>query len=329
MLTRFLIFLGTPLPKSRLRKFAGPTFAAVLFLLAIRLLVREIQTISWDEFVAGMTSVPPVYLVIAAFLVTLNYILFICYDLLALRYIKKSIRLRRVALVSFVGYALGNNLGFLLAATPLRFRFYSRWGLSPRQIVVLVAILGLTFQSGLWFLGGIVLITVPIELPPDLGLPIGTQTIGVVLLTISIGYAVVCFAWRKPWPIGELHLQPPEPGLMSLQVAVGAIDLLISATTLYLVLPGDALTPFTVVLAAFMVAITASSLTQVPGGLGILELILLTLLKGTVGDGVLASVLIFRCLYYIAPLLVGMTVLVAHEIYGGALEARQAKQLSE
>ena len=75
-----------------------------------------------------------------------------------------------------------------------------------------------------------------------------------------------------------------------------------------------------------MVAIAVSLITQIPGGLGVLELILLTLLKDTVGDSVIASVLIFRLLYYVAPLLVGMAVLVGHEIYGGAIEARQASQ---
>ena len=50
------------------------------------------------------------------------------------------------------------------------------------------------------------------------------------------------------------------------------------------------------VLAAYMVALSVALLTQVPGGLGVLELILLTLLKDSVGESVLASVLIFRLL---------------------------------
>ena len=105
---------------------------------------------------------------------------------------------------------------------------------------------------------------------------------------------------------------------------MAAIDLLISATALYLVLPGDSAVPFAQVLAAYLVAIGVAMMTQVPGGLGVLELILLTLLKGTVGDTVLASVLIFRVLYYWLPLLAGMIALVGHEIYGGALAAREA-----
>lgn len=291
----------------------------------MRLLVHEARSITWDEFMAGLTGVPPLYLGFAAFLIALNYGLLISYDLLALRYLCRSIPLRRVALVSFLGYSLGNNLGTLLAATPIRFRFYTRCGLSPSQIVVMVSILGLTFWSGLWFLGGVVLVWVPVDLPPQVTLPFGTRTLGVILLSLAVGYLIVCWTWRKPWPIGELHLRPPEPGLMSVQASVAAVDLLISATALYLVLPGEVIVPFAVVLAAYLVGIAVSLLTQVPGGLGVLEVILLTLLKESVGESVLASVLIFRMLYYILPLMFGMVTLVAHEIYGGALEARRAK----
>jgi uncharacterized membrane protein YbhN (UPF0104 family) len=314
------------LPKRKLRAIAGPALAVVLFVLAIRLLVHEAMSITWDDFVAGLTGVRPLYLGFAAFLIALNYGLLISYDLLALRYLCRSIPLRRVALVSFLGYTLGNNIGTLLAATPIRFRFYTRWGLSPSQIVVLISILGLTFWSGLWFLGGVVLVWVPVELPAQVQLPFGTRTLGVILLSLAVGYLIVCCTWRKPWPIGELHLRPPEPGLMSVQASVAAVDLMISATALYLVLPSDSTVPFALVLAAYLVGIAISLLTQVPGGLGVLEVILLTLLKESVGESVLASVLIFRMLYYILPLMFGMLTLVAYEIYGGAVEVRKAKE---
>ncbi len=319
------------LPKRKLRAIAGPGLAAVLFILAIRLLIREVENgnITKDKFIEGLTGVPPLYLAIAALLIALNYGLLICYDLLALRYLCRSLPLRRVALASFLGYSLGNNLGSLLAAAPIRFRFYSRFGLTPRQIAVMISILGLTFWSGLWFLGGAVLVSVPIDLPADTALPfgLGTRAIGVILLSLAIGYLIVCFTWRKPWPIGELHLRPPEPGLMAVQASVAAVDLLISATALYLVLPGDTVVPFAVVLAAYLVGIAISLITQVPGGLGILELILLKLLQDSVGESVIASILIFRILYYVLPLMFGMIVLVAHEIYGGAIEAKQAREV--
>ena len=308
------------------RKTIGPAFAVFVFGFAVHLLVQEAAKISWVDFKAGLLGVPPLYLGFAVFLVALNYGLLTSYDLLALRYLCRSIPLRRVALVSFLGYSLGNNLGTLLAATPIRFRFYSRWGLSPSQIIVLVSILGLTFWSGLWFLGGIALVAFPIELPERYMLPFGTRALGFILLSLAIGYLFVCAMWRRPWPIGKLHLRPPEPGLMSVQASVAAVDLLISATALYLVLPGDALVPFATVLSAYLVGIAISLILQVPGGLGVLEVILLKLLKDTAGDGVLASLLIFRLLYYILPLLFGMVLILGYEIYAGAMEAKQARE---
>lgn len=312
----------SPVWKNRLRSIAGPLLALVLFLAAMRLLVGEAKKISWDEFTAALTGIPWIYLGIASLLIAMNYVLLITYDLLALRYLRRPLPLRRVALVGFLGYSLGNNLGTLIAAAPLRFHFYTRWGLSPSQIVALIAFLGLTFWSGLCFLGGVVLIAYPVSLPEDISLPIGTRALGVVLLALWIGYALSCAIWHKPIPIGGLSLRTPHIGLMGLQTSVAAVDLTISATALYLVLPANTVVPFTLVLAAYLVAIAVALATQVPGGLGILELILLKLLAGTVGQTVLASILIFRVLYYVLPMLFGIILMVVHELWEGAAQMR-------
>lgn len=304
------------------RKIIGPVMALALFAFAIRLLIQEAGKISKEEFLSGLTSVAPMYLLIAALLVALNYVLLACYDLLALRYVCKALPLRRIVLVAFLGYSLGNNLGTLIAAAPIRYRFYHRWGLTHHQIVAVMSLLAITFWSGVCVLGGLVLTLAPIELPTDYQLPFGTRTLGILLLSVALIYGLICTFWHKPWPIGKLHLCPPTIGLASVQASVAAVDLLISATALYLVMPGDAVVPFPTVLAAYLVGIVVSLITQVPGGLGVMELILWTLLKDTVGKPVLASVLIFRVLYYILPLLFGMIVLVAHEIYSGAVEAK-------
>lgn len=304
------------------RKLLGPAIALIVFVFAIRLLIQKASQIPREEFVGGLTSIEPVYLLISALLIVLNYGLLTCYDLLALRYVCRVLPLRRVALVSFLGYSLGNNLGTLIAAAPIRYRFYHRWGLTHTQIVALISVLGLTFWSGVCVLGGISLTLAPVELPAQYALPFGTRTLGILLLSITGIYGLVCLFWHKPWPIGKLRLRPPSVGLASVQASVSAVDLLISATALYLVMPGDAMVPFSVVLAAFLVAIVVSLVSQVPGGYGVLELILLHLLEDSVGPRVAASVLIFRILYYVLPLFFGMIVLVAHEIYSGAQEAR-------
>ncbi|MEM9645206.1 MAG: UPF0104 family protein, partial [Planctomycetota bacterium] len=249
-----------------------------------------------------------------------------CYDILALRYVLKPLPLRRVMLVSFLGFSLGNNLGTLLAATPIRFRYYRQYGLTNRQLMGMMSVLALTFWSGLAWLGGIVLLISPIDLPERIQLPFGTRTLGGILLAVAVAYTILCIAWRRPWPIGKLHLRLPAPGLAIVQASIAAVDLIISATVLFLCMPSEAIVPFPIVMAAFLVAITISIITQVPGGLGVLELILFALLKDTVGSPVLAAVLIFRVVYFIIPLIFGMITLVAHEIYVGAVEAREGRE---
>ena len=75
------------------------------------------------------------------------------YDQLAFVYIGRTISRWQVAMASFVGYAIANNVGFaLLSGTSARYRFYSRWGLSGGDISRVVV-----FYSGTFWLGLIVL----------------------------------------------------------------------------------------------------------------------------------------------------------------------------
>jgi uncharacterized membrane protein YbhN (UPF0104 family) len=278
------------------------------------LLVREAQSISWDDFVAGVTGIAPLDLLLAATLIGLNYFMLFTYDLLALRHIKQSLPVRRVALVGFLGYALGNNLGTLVAATPLRFRLYTAWGLKAKQITAIVVILGLAFWSGVFWLGGIVLIAVPIPVPPEVSLPFSTEIFGWALLAAGMVLAATSLFWRRPLPLGAVAIRPPAFSLLALITTVAMMDLTVSALALYLVLPSQSLIPFATLLAAYLIGITASLVTQVPGGLVVLELILLKMLSSSVGKTVIGSLLIYRLLYYVAPLIVAVILLVVYEV---------------
>ena len=68
---------------------------------------------------------------LAALFTFLNYLILTGYDQLAFLYIRRPIAKWQMAMASFVGYAIANNVGFaLLSGTSARYRFYSRWGLS-------------------------------------------------------------------------------------------------------------------------------------------------------------------------------------------------------
>jgi uncharacterized membrane protein YbhN (UPF0104 family) len=78
------------------------------------------------------------------------------YDALALRYIRYPLAYGRIALASFIGYALSHNIGLsLFTGSAIRYRFYAAWGLSTAQIAGVVAFCTLTLWLGTRAIGGI------------------------------------------------------------------------------------------------------------------------------------------------------------------------------
>lgn len=303
-----------PRISNRVKSAAGALFVAALLCGSFWLLYREAREAGWEELRRGLLGTPLQSLAIAAFLIALNYILLMTYDLLALRYVNRNMQLRRVALVSFLGYSLGNNLGTLIAGAPIRLRIYSRFGLRPTEILAIMAFLGLTFWAGATLLSGVTLSFVRLPLPEQLELEVGSRTLGWMMIAIWCTYALTCVLWHRPLPIFGIRVAPPQPSLMLLQSSVAVLDLTISATALFLVLPSGAVVPFAAVLAAYLLGMIAGLATQVPGQLGVLEVVLLTLLKNSADTGaVLGSLLLFRGLYYVVPLVLGTITLVVYE----------------
>jgi uncharacterized membrane protein YbhN (UPF0104 family) len=95
------------------------------------------------------------------------------------------------------------------------------------------------------------------------------------------------------------------------QVAVGCVNYLCVAACLHQLLGGAAAIGYLDVAAAYVVAHTGMIASHVPGGLGVLESIVLSLLPGA---SVLAALLMFRVVYFLAPLALGLALLGLSEI---------------
>lgn len=68
-------------------------------------------------------------------------------------------------------------------------------------------------------------------------------------------------------------------------------------------------------LAIFMLAQIAGLLSQVPGGLGVFETVMVLMLREFLpSPQVLGPLLAFRALYYLLPLLVALALMAGHEI---------------
>lgn len=92
-------------------------------------------------------------------------------------------------------------------------------------------------------------------------------------------------------------------------MVLACLDLSFAALVLYALLPDSAAIGFTAFLGIYVMAVVASIVSHIPGGLGVFEAVLLLALPDVARDELLASLLLNRLIYYLLPL--GLAALLA------------------
>src|SRR4029078_831846 len=96
----------------RLRRTLPVIIGLALFIAALEGLPLTLRTVSWHTLSADIFSTPLSRLGLALALTALNYAALTGYDLLAFVYTGKRLPYRQIAMVSFLAYAIANNVGF-------------------------------------------------------------------------------------------------------------------------------------------------------------------------------------------------------------------------
>ena len=108
----------------------------------------------------------------------------------------------------------------------------------------------------------------------------------------------------------EWEVKPPSVGLSLAQIALSALDIAAAAGALFVLSPlPDASVSFLAFLGVFTLAIVAGVISHVPGGLGVVETVVIVLLPGQPAGSLFAALIAFRGLYYVIPLLLGALLL--------------------
>ncbi len=299
----------------RLRRVVPAVVGLVLFLAALDVLRTELRDVTWRALTADLAAMPASRLAAAVLLAALNYLVLTAYDVLAFRYIGKRLPWRRIAVASFLAYAVSNSVGFaMLSGTSVRYRFYSRWGVSADELSKIVFAYVTTFWLGLLLVGGLSLAfgTLPREVgfgAAGLFVPVGW-----LLTLLSAGYVALSFARLQPIRIRRIELRLPPPGIAVAQLGVSVLDWLLAGGVLYVLLPpGTA--PFPAFIAAFLAAQLVGLASHVPGGVGVFEGLMVLLLQPFIPSATLLTILIaYRAVYYLLPLSAALLVLVADEV---------------
>lgn len=287
----------------------------VLFCLFALLLIRkELAEISFP-MLQDELSHWSVYKIELAFILTMiNFVALSGYDWLGLKAVKTKLAWPKVFKISFFAYSLSNLVGHsLISGASLRIRYYSREGLELEQITHISLQNTISFWLGFLALGGFGLIIYPTEAT---GLGISPQLVnifGALLLLPVAAYLILSFtqAGREFtfFKYASFNVSSLKEAMMSLGLSLS--DLTLCSLVMYFLLPPTANIPFTHFLSLFVIAQLAGLISQVPGGLGVFDSVLLKLLSSyATTDDLLTSFILFRIVYYFIPFfmtLIGVT----------------------
>lgn len=309
----------------RTRNWIGHSLVLLVFLAAVWMLMHELKDPNGKPYtvqaiIDQLRLIPARRFLLAMALTVFSYIVLFGYDVLALRSIGRSLPLWRVAIAAFVGHCCSFNFGAILGGSTVRYRLYSLWGLSAVDIVKLLLVLGVTFWVGALALAGVMFWWQPINIPEKLHLPFTTvQPLAPILVVIVVFYLGLSVFNRHPLRFRGHELHLPSLRMALSQLAVASADFIVAAAVLYVLLPKSVEIPFSQFLSIYLLATVGGVATHVPGGIGILELVVLSLLtsaqhKAVEKDALFASLLAFRVVYYLIPLFPALGLLAMADI---------------
>jgi phosphatidylglycerol lysyltransferase len=299
------------------RRWLAPLLGLALLGVAAWVLHRELAGLRYDDIAAATDQVAPRSWALAGLLTAVNFAVMTGYDALALAYIGRSVALRRVALAAFVANAFMNGIGqSVLTAGSVRYRLYTGWGLSAFDVTRVVFFCFATFWLGVLLVGGTALLVAPGDLPLPPQIPDGAmRVLGAAFLVVPLAYVAWSLAGRQPLKLRGWTVERPAPALVARQLAVAVVDWLAAGAVLYVLLPEGHAPQFLVFEAVFVTAHLVGVLSQSPGGLGVFETVVVVALRGTTDRAsLLAILLVYRLIYYVAPLALAATALGVREL---------------
>ncbi|MDO8468534.1 MAG: lysylphosphatidylglycerol synthase domain-containing protein [Candidatus Peribacter sp.] len=291
---------------TRERRLLSAFVSLVLFLIAVWAIRKALDGHHPREIFRSIMDVPPSYVVWALLLIIVNYLLVAAMDTIAARFAGKQVSYARMLLPSFIGITFQYNAGFFGGAA-MRFRLFTSLGLDARQTGKMLLLFSLAFSVSFFLLTGLALVFDPLEISEQASwLP---ETVGACLLAGCLLYFWLC-ARGKPLHLFHWHLTLPRLRASLLQTLVATVDWVVEAGILYVLLPPEGRASLPVFVSVFMLAHNLGVLSNTPGGLGVFEATILSLLPSENSPSEMLGILLaYRGIYYVLPLLIATPLL--------------------
>jgi uncharacterized membrane protein YbhN (UPF0104 family) len=307
--------------------------AASLFIIAfaVTTLIRTLKGVDAAVILTALTEIPTGNIALAALCVVGAFCTLTFYDFFALRTIaKKHVPYRIAALSSFTSYSIGHNIGAtVFTGGAIRFRIYSDYGLNAIDVAKICFLSGLTFWLGNIFVLGIGMILHPgaasamDQLPEAINRLIGVGGVAGILayLTwLSLG------ANRRELGQNGWKVVLPSARFTLLQILIGVVDLSFCATAMYLLMPAQPHIDFMSLAVVFILATLLGFASHAPGSIGVFDAAMLVALPQFGREQLLATLLVFRVLYFVIPFGTAISIMGARELWMNVVQPWQERR---
>jgi hypothetical protein len=299
----------------------GVAISVTVIAIACYVLVHMLRGIDVGEVIEAIKQTEPHQIALAALFVAAGYFTLTFYDMFAVRAIGRTeIPYRVNALAAFTSYSIGHNVGAsVFTGGAVRYRIYSAWGLNAIDVAKICFLAGLTF-----WLGNAAVLGLGIAYHPEAASAIDqlspwlNRVVAVMIIAALLAY--VAWVWIQPRGVGRGPWTVMLPGgpLTLLQIAIGIVDLGFCALAMYVLVPDEPNLGFVFVAIIFVSATLLGFASHSPGGLGVFDAAMLVGLWQMDREELLAGMLLFRVLYYLAPFVISVILLTFRELIMGA-----------
>jgi glycosyltransferase 2 family protein len=301
--------------RDRWSRWLYPLAGLLLLFFSLYILQKELGHYSLADIFRGLAQISDRQIASALGFAFTSYFIISTYDLIAFRQLNHYLDRKRILFTTFITYAVSNTTGFtLLIGGGIRYRFYSLWGVPTRIIATITALGNLTFWLGLLTLCGFAFSTNPLQLPFPLQIPtIVMKYLGFTALGLVGTYLYFC--WRQKSLKVRGHIwRFPQLTTPLAQITVFSLDWALTAAVLYCLIPSYPHKSYLQFFCIYQLGMVASIISNIPGGIGVFETVIIFLLpKSIFAPDILSSLLVYRSIRFLIPLALALVLVCRFE----------------
>lgn len=290
----------------------GSLIGVVITIIALKIMMDMISEINPKDIFNYIKNISAFNIFMSIIITITCYLFLSLYDKFALITLNKKIKWNIILAGSFSAYSLSHNLGMApVTAAAARYRIYKSHFVSLPDVIRIGISTGVAFWMGILTVGGIVLIInqdAIMQINKNITSEIVKIT-GFLLILVNIIYLLYIYKGKKN--IGWKNISYPLPNIKVaiLQNFIGFIEILLASAILWFLIPGASIENYPIIFIAYLLAFISVLITHAPGGVGVLELTILTIVTDIDNSALIAGLLLFRLIFHIIPFILSIIIL--------------------